>query len=555
MKLISSKKGQNEMKNIVIKNIIITILLFIVPISLGWLFSFLVVSILPGYPGFANLGISITVSPGTPVIELLNQWIPANLEYTIIPIVLGLIVGVFLGISSVKVRSKVVKVLIQIFVILGLSMPMFLIGMLFQYAFAFQLKLYFLAIGNPFLPGCIVFLTTMFLTTRQVRSNYLKNSEEKNIIAYNLQITMNLGILITNIFLLEVIFNMKGFLELFFRAIVNLDYWLIQACVFVLIELSVLVLFISNIIYIIYNHFSDKSQSPIFAKYFGKTERIIEEGASYDLNQDQKFKDFILYRLKSPLTIFGLVVVVISIIIALFPQILTPYSMQEAMDSFPGPWSPPSATHPLGKTAFGRDVLALLAYGISTSIKVCIITVLIGFVIGVLFGYLTKVHNLIKELVLVFMVIILIVPSIVLILIYSRIFGKNIIVTIILMVICIIPGITLLVGKGSYSLMLTAKKIVVYFPLFMAIIILLFETVSFLGLILPSQVYLGLSISEAKTRLTQAPWASLWPSFAIYVLVIGFLSLHYGLKEPIPVVRRVLPKRIAKETGNFEKEE
>ena len=284
---------------------------------------------------------------------------------------------------------------------------------------------------------------------------------------------------------------------------------------------------------------------------------MIDEGASYSIDTNQKLKDFFVYRLKSPLTIFGLVIVVIYIIIALFPQILTPYSIQEALyDIFLGAWNPPSETHPLGQTGYGRDVLAITAYGISLCLKVCTITVLIGFAIGVLFGYLTKLHDLIKYLVMVFIIFILIVPFIILIQVYTYAYGiDNIIIKIILMAICLIPGITFLIGQGNYSLELTIKKIIVYFPLFMAIIILIFESIGLLSLNYLSDDILGINILNAKSRLFLSPWASLWPSIAIYVLIIGFLSLHYGLKEPIPVVRRKTPNMSTKENDNLEKED
>ena len=230
-------------------------MLLFVPLLFVYLFSFVVVSILIGVIGLPYLGVSNSISPGTHIIDLLNQYIPTNLVFTVIPIALGVIAGIFLGISSVKVRFKLAKVLIQIFVILGLAMPVFFLGMIFQYTFAFQLDL-LPAIGEPILPGSIMFLSTMFLTTRQVRSNYLKSSGKKNIIDYNLQITMNLWILITNALILETIFNLQGFFYLFRWAIlINFDYPVVQACIFIIIVFTIVILFISNVIYIIFNYF------------------------------------------------------------------------------------------------------------------------------------------------------------------------------------------------------------------------------------------------------------------------------------------------------------
>ncbi len=564
------------MLKVVIRNIIYTILLPIVPLFMGLVLSFLFCRLLPGDPVLAylpphftaaeylamlrqlgldqpiyiqflryildlftgNLGISGSISKGQPIIELLLGRIPASIEFTILPIVLGLIAGILLGILSVKVRYRLIKLLIQILTILVISMPIFVVGIWAQYTFAFQLGL-FPAIGDPFLPSCILFLLTLFLTTRQVRSNYLKKSDEKHILSNSLQIIFNISVLISSIIILEVTFGIHGFFELFIMSISLSDYYLFRACLFILIALTVFVLFLSNIVYTIYNYFSEERQSKIFTNYVGRNEQVVEESARYGFNSDQTFKDFTIYRLKSPLTIIGLAIVVFTIIVAIFPQVLTPFSMQEALGLYAGSWDPPSATHPLGQTAFGRDVLALLAYGVSTSIKVCILPVLIGIAIGLNFGYLSKVHRWVKGVVLGVMVILFIIPSIIMILIFlGTLGGGNITIIMSIMTLYMIPWVTLLISRGNYSYKLTAKKLIAYLPLFMAFNILLFEAISFLGFSDPLLIQLGDSINRARTHVYFAPWASLWPGLALYVLMMGFLALHYGLKEPIPIFNR-----------------
>ena len=112
------------------------------------------------------------------------------------------------------------------------------------------------------------------------------------------------------------------------------------------------------------------------------------------------------------------------------------------------------------------------------------------------------------------------------------------------MIMNVIPGVTLVVSKGDYDLKLTAKKLIIYFPLFMALNILLLGGLGFLGIYDYNLINLGYRTAEARLSLFDAPWAALWPSIALYVLVIGFTSLHYGLKEPIPITRRIMRSRI-----------
>jgi len=196
-------------------------------------------------------------------------------------------------------------------------------------------------------------------------------------------------------------------------------------------------------------------------------------------------------------------------------------------------------THPLGTTKFGRDVLALLTYGLSTSIKASILSVLIGIVIGTSFGYLSKVHKIVKRLVLGFMVILFIVPSFFMILIFFGILGGDVVIKIGILAAYVIPMVTLLISEGDYSFKLTAKKLVAYLPLFMGFNILIFESVAFLGFSDYRIITLGNNVSQARPFLYIAPWASFWPSLAVFVLVIGLFSLHYGLKEPIPIAGRL----------------
>ena len=252
----------------------------------------------------------------------------------------------------------------------------------------------------------------------------------------------------------------------------------------------------------------------------------------------QKFKDFIFYRLKSPLTIIGLAIMVFTIIVAIFPQVLTPLTLEQATGFYTGAWDPPSATHSLGQSRFGRDVLALLVYGVSTLIKVCILPSLIGFLIGILFVYIFKVHRWVKGLVLRFIIVLFIIPSILVILIFLGILGRNVSIIMSIIAMFMIIEVTLIIRKGNYSLNLTVKKLIAYFPLLIIFNILLFEARGFFGFSDPMLVQLGNNVIDARYHLFDAPWAFFWPSLAIFASVMGFLTLHYGLKEPIPTINR-----------------
>jgi len=226
--------------------------------------------------------------------------------------------------------------------------------------------------------------------------------------------------------------------------------------------------------------------------------------------------------------------VVFTIIVAIFPQVLTPLTLEQATGFYSGPWDPPSATHPLGQAKLGRDVLALLAYGVSTLINGCILPSLIGFAIGILFGYIFKVRKWVKGLVLRFFIVLFIVLSVLVLLTFLGILGMNI--SVILSAMFMILVVTLIIIDGNYSLNLTVKKLIAYIPLLMVFNILLFETSSFFEFSDPLLVQLGNNVIDARSHLFDAPWAFFWPSLAIFAIVMGFLALHYGLKKPIPTI-------------------
>jgi peptide/nickel transport system permease protein len=98
----------------------------------------------------------------------------------------------------------------------------------------------------------------------------------------------------------------------------------------------------------------------------------------------------VLFRLKkSPLAMVGLLVVTLLVVVALFADVLAPYSYskQHLTHMFEGP----SKNFLLGPDEFGRDILSRLIYGARISLMVGFIAVSIallgGGVLGAISGY------------------------------------------------------------------------------------------------------------------------------------------------------------------------
>lgn len=255
---------------------------------------------------------------------------------------------------------------------------------------------------------------------------------------------------------------------------------------------------------------------------------------------------YFFLKLKSSLTIIGLGIIFFAIIISIFPQILTPYSFTEAIGVYPGSWNPPSPDHPLGQTKLGRDVLARIIYAIPNSLMLSISAVLIGLIcaliIGIPIALLNKKLNISAE--------ILLIPIFMVPLVFVMIYG---------FFIFFIPffeygypflvGLfwtsffTYLIARERTSFYDISKKVIPYIPLFMGVTILIDTFVGLLGFSSPFIIQLGVEISIGRPFLYIAPWASLFPSLAVFILLSGFFILYGGLQkspEELRDLKRVL---------------
>ena len=204
---------------------------------------------------------------------------------------------------------------------------------------------------------------------------------------------------------------------------------------------------------------------------------------------------------------------------------------EEAIGIYGGAFDPPSPAHPLGQTQFGRDVLVLMVYGIRFSLILGIYPVLIGILGGVLISYLSRFHEAVKMILLAVLTLGFLLPTFAILIILFNDLGA--IFNMVFIGCLLIPGFTIVFNKSEFKLRNLIKSALTYLPLFMGFTILFFEGLSFTGFSDPMIFQLGRIISNGRIHLYDAPWATLWPGIALFILCIGFFTLHYGLKEPI----------------------
>jgi peptide/nickel transport system permease protein len=92
--------------------------------------------------GKGDFGTSIKWS--RPVVDIIAERLPMTLELTLLAMLFSTVVGILLGVVSALKRNTVIDTITMIIANIGISMPVFWLGLLLAYVFALLLK------GTPF---------------------------------------------------------------------------------------------------------------------------------------------------------------------------------------------------------------------------------------------------------------------------------------------------------------------------------------------------------------------------------------------------------------------
>ena len=271
--------------------------------------------------------------------------------------------------------------------------------------------------------------------------------------------------------------------------------------------------------------------------------------------------------LKNKLAVFGLVLVVIMILLAIFaPAIapMSPYTSYPDGTTMQGlPLNPTWQWHHffLGTDASGRDEMSMLLYGTQVSMEVgfmaTLITLVIGVVIGLISGYvggmLDNVLMRITDVVLAFPLFLFVIllrsvvihPTVATVYEVIGILGWAGIAR-------ITRGQTLAARKLEYVESARAVgvrtpsilfkhifpnimgPIVVYGTLLIASNILLESALSFLSIGVPDPtVSWGKMINLGLSWYQTDPWLIVWPGIAIALATLGFNLLGDGLSDAL----------------------
>ena len=270
-----------------------------------------------------------------------------------------------------------------------------------------------------------------------------------------------------------------------------------------------------------------------------------------------------LYSLKkSPTGMFGLIILILFLLVALFAPQLSPHDpmSQSLKDKTMGPaWTETgSSEHLLGTDQLGRDMLSRLIYGarVSLGVSLCgtILSCIIGTLVGSIAGYFGKICDVILGRI---MDIQLSFPFMLLAIFVAVALGSGV-VNIILVAILTswvrfarisraevlnikqleyVEAVRSMGGKdfriiSRHLIPNVISSIIVVDTLEMSKIVLREASLSFLGVGIPATIPTwGRMLSESTTYLQTAPHLAILPGVAITLLVLAMNMFGDWLRD------------------------
>ncbi|NMB25126.1 MAG: ABC transporter permease [Firmicutes bacterium] len=258
---------------------------------------------------------------------------------------------------------------------------------------------------------------------------------------------------------------------------------------------------------------------------------------------------------QNPLTVIGTILVIILLVAAAFPQLLTKHD--PILPNYDAILEAPSRAHLFGTDEFGRDIFARVVYGarvsVQTAFLVLTIALLLGVPLGIIAGFMGgKIDETIMRITDVFLAI----PGLILAMVISASLGpslRNVMIALALVwwpSFCrVARGQAISIRESTYieaarclgvsrsRIMLThvlpnsLSPIVVLATLDMGSVILTAAGLSFLGFgAQPPTPEWGVMVTTARSHLSDAWWYITFPGAAIFMTVMAFNLIGDGLR-------------------------
>jgi peptide/nickel transport system permease protein len=272
--------------------------------------------------------------------------------------------------------------------------------------------------------------------------------------------------------------------------------------------------------------------------------------------------------LRDPMTLFGLVVILLTLTAAAAAPELAPFPPDEQFFdglTLEGAPLPPGERFWLGTDLLGRDLLSRLIWGSRTSLVIGVVAngvaVLLGTFLGVLAGY---VRGWLGAAIMRFTDLMMAFPALLLAIALAAIFAPSL--WIVALVIAMVNWVQIArvvytetsslverefieasraIGAGPWRILLThvlphlVPTMLVWGTLGIATTVLLEATLSFLGIgVRPPTPSWGNIIFENQTLFATAPWLVFIPGAAILLLALSFNLVGDALRDALDPTQR-----------------
>ncbi len=293
---------------------------------------------------------------------------------------------------------------------------------------------------------------------------------------------------------------------------------------------------------------------------------IVRPGIAEAPPHVSEWRRFLRVLLSRKIVLFGVIVLLLLVITAIFAPWLAPYNpYKQDMDSA---LATPSRAHWLGTDLFGRDTLSRIIYGSRTAMEVGFITVIVASVIGIALGITAGYYGGAVGFVIMRAVDALMpFPMIVLALLVAGLLGSGIVNIIIALSVASIPGYTRVtnglalsikendyilaqksMGSGYLRIMIrhvltnAFPPMIVLITMMLGSLILAESGLSFLGIgISPPGAAWGSMVNDGYKYLESNPVLSFAPGIAIMLVVFAFNIVGDGLRDALdPKLRGLL---------------
>lgn len=260
---------------------------------------------------------------------------------------------------------------------------------------------------------------------------------------------------------------------------------------------------------------------------------------------------------KNRLAVFGLALLVVIVLVALFADIIAPYSYD--YQDYSATFTTPCPEHIFGTDNFGRDIFSRVVYGTRTSLKIAFISLagsaLAGCLLGAFAGFF---GGVVDTLIMRFCDIMMAIPRMVLAISIATTLGPGLTNAMIAIAVSSVPNFarvvrasTLTVRDQEYveaarcigcSTMRIISKyifpnilapIIVQATLGIGTAIILAASLSFLGLGDPLIPEWGAMVSAARSYFRDYPHMIAFPGLAIMLSVLSLNLFGDGLRDAL----------------------